>query len=443
MKRLIYITILLSFVFPAKIFGQDIFPFRILDRSSLEPVKFCYVIVKGKNNSAVSDESGFVKIKADLTDTLVIYQTGYNLKKTTPEAVGPENNVWLRRKDVNLEEVSITAKSIEVFNEKEYTVFLDFEFYDEQVLSLINRGGKYNALLLSDKNGNKITEIKLKIKAEHLFKDCLDNIHLLTHDSIYQVYYDYQSLKLLPAYDLNLYHSLLKRCECSQGEKYIFKTRRYQGLKNFYTFYDAQNDTSKQLALVADSANIRDFNMDFDIRYFLDLRRRGISYFYSVADIYKYMDQFREQLVLEDSYKRLLKPVDSEAKIIDSSFAIFDYTHKSVTYFSFDGSLQRRASLEQLPLIAPKIVLDKDARNYVFTKQNNRNGLLSLYRYDKSSSRITHSYVLHNFHYIGNFKIRENYLYFINSDMSRTDLNTKIVKVWIDWKKMSEISKNE
>ncbi|MBL7930995.1 MAG: hypothetical protein JNL60_03780 [Bacteroidia bacterium] len=441
MRIHIYTLVLLTVLTGAELRAQELFAFNIKDRTSLEPIKFCYVIVKGKNISSVSDENGLIKIKADVKDTLVIYQVGYLLKKTTPELVGPGNNVWLHRKDVNLEEVSITAKTIEIFNEKEYTVFLDFEFYDDHVLSLISRGSKYDALLLSDKNGNKITEIRLKIKAEGLFKDCLNNIHLLTKDSIYQIYYDYQTIHLLPAYDLVAYNNMLKRCECSHNDKYIFKTSRYQELKNIYTYYDAPNGSSKQLALVADSQNIKDFNMDFDIRYFLDLRRRGAGYFYTVADIYKYMDQFREQLVLDDSYKRLLKPVDSEVKIIDSSFALFDYTHKTVSYYSFDGQLQSQASLEQFPQIAPKILIDRDAPNYVFTKQNNRNGLLTLYRFDKLTNQITHSFILNDFHYLGNFQIKENYLYFINSDMSRNDINTKIVKVWLDWKKMAQVTK--
>lgn len=441
MKSAFYLSILL--IIPTCMFSQEVFPFRLLDRTSLEPVKFCYVAVKGKKFSAVSDENGNVKIKAELNDTLVIYQIGYNLKKTTPEAVGPGNNVWLHRKDVNLEEVAITAKTLEVFNEKEYTVFLDFNFYDDQILSLVNRGGKYNALLVSDKNGNKISELKLKMKAEKMFRDCLDNIHILTKDSIYQVYYDYTSIRLLPGYDLEPFRSLLQFCECSQGGKYIFKNRRYQDLKNLYTYYDAVKGINKQLVMVADSDIIRDFNMDFDIRYFLEIRRRGHGYFYSIADIYKYMDQFREQLVLDEEYKRLLKPVDSEMKVIDSSFALFDYTHKTVSYYSAEGILQNQASLEQIPSITPKLYVDRDAPVYVFTKLNNRNGLLTLYRYDIATSRITHSFVLNDFHYIRNFKLKENHLYFINSDMSRSDVNTKIVKVWIDWKKINQISKND
>lgn len=433
----LYFLILVWLFRPGFLFSQsELLQFQVSDRKSMTPIQFGYVLVKGKNISAISDEKGFVKIKAGLQDTLVIYQMGYFLKKTTSAEVKSGNHiVLLDKKSITLEEVTVTAKTTEIFREKDNTVFLDFEFYDDYVLSLVDKGGKYNSLLLTDMAGNRILETPLKLKSDKLFKDCLDNLHLLTEDSIYQIYYDYQEIKLLPPYPISSYHSVLQHCECYHGDKYVFKVKKYQELKNLYSFYDQKSGTRKTIACVADSANIKDFNMDFDIRYFLGLRRQGLGYAYSVSEINKHIDEFREALALDPNYARLLRPVASEMKRMDSSFVLFDYTHKAAYYFSPDGNLQRKATLSGFNGIEPKVCIDNDTHHYIFSHLNNSSGILTLHRFDNARSTLSHHYHLKDFHYIRDYKIKGNYLYFINRMRTAEDVKTKIVRVYINWEK--------
>jgi hypothetical protein len=48
-----------------------------------------------------------------------------------------------------------------------------------------------------DDDGNTITDLAILQNEELSFRDCLGNIHLLTKDSSFQVYYDYERLQLL------------------------------------------------------------------------------------------------------------------------------------------------------------------------------------------------------------------------------------------------------
>src|ERR1044072_5379685 len=66
---------------------QDLLKFRVVDSKTKAPIEFCYVLVKGKNVSSQSDETGLVKIAAQVSDTLVVYQLGYFVSKIRPAEI--------------------------------------------------------------------------------------------------------------------------------------------------------------------------------------------------------------------------------------------------------------------------------------------------------------------------------------------------------------------
>ena len=436
--KFLYTALLLSFFIPGALHAQsETFSFYVLDETSKEPIYQCYILVKGKNISSLTDEAGAAKLKASPQDTLVIYQLGYWLKTLAVKELGRLNNqIYLSRKNTVLEEVVITSERLRTIRENDNSAFLDFEFYDDYLLCLINKGGKYNVLGMLDGNGSTLFETPLKVKAEELFKDCLGNIHLLTSDSVYQLYYDYKRIHILPPYPINTYYRYLQTCECQHGDKYIFKEIRYQKLRNTYTYYDVKDSVSKILYCVEDSINIRNFKMDFDIRYFLQMRRSGQAYLYSVTEINKNMEKFREELVLDPEYLRTMKPLESEIKKIDTNFVLFDYNKYEATYFSLNGKLNRKATLTGFSGIYPKLYTDSDSRISVFSERNRNNGLLTLYRFDNLKNKFSHRYTLSEFHFIKNYKIKGNYLYFINKIRTENLVKTKIVKVYIEWEKL-------
>lgn len=433
-KRLI-VTIFLftgSFAFSQK----DVFKFQIIDEQTKAPIQFCYVIIKGKNISAQSDEFGRAQIMAAMDDSLIIYQLGYHLKKTTITSITSNNKlVLLKAKNIRLEEVVISSKKIDTIQNNNNIVFLDFVFYDDYLLALINKGLKHNSLLLLDLQGNKISEKQLSITAETLFKDCFENTHLITKDSIYQIYYDYQKISLLKSYSISNFRTFLKPCECYHGSYYVFKIKTYRELKNTYYLFDERKKQSKQIiANIADSSAIKGFNMDYDINYFLGQRRKGAGYATSVKEINKNIDKYREELILPEEYLNLLRPVESEIKKADSLFILFDYTNKFVNTYSFSGKFLQKKTLLNFDGVTPKANIDHDTRNIIFSKLS-KTGVLTLYKYDKLQNIFTQLFEVPNFYYIKNFKIKDNYLYFINKERSAALTKTKIVKLQIIWDK--------
>ena len=429
---------MLAVLQPSGVMAQSqIFQFQVVSEKTKAPVPFCSVQVLGKKNSAVGDEMGFVALRADASDTLVFYQLGfYLLKLPVAAASGKPTKVFLKVKSVQLDEVNVTTKKFEVFEENNYTVFLDFEFYDDNILCLANKGGRNNVLLLTDMQGNKLLEKKLTISGDDLFKDCFGNIHIVAADSVYQVFYDYSQLLVLPAFPIIDYQNFLLPCQAAFNDKYIFKIKQYRSLKNAYLYYDILNNTKKTIACVADSEAISGFNMDFDIMYFLGQRRKGAGYEYTVTDLHKNLDKFREELALPFEYTNLLRPVESELKLIDTTLLLFDYTNSNVYHYTRNGDFICKKVLQNFPSLLPKLNYDKEAGTVILTSLNNRTGLLSLYRYNPGTQKLTHKFTIEDFHYIKNFQIKENYLFHINREKTNQQTNTKLVKLPIVWQKM-------
>lgn len=418
---------------------KELLKFRVLDDKTKEPIEFCYVLVKGKNSSAQSDETGLVKISAQESDTLVVYQLGYFIKKIlVEEIIAYGNRVHLRPKNITLGEVVVKSSRTDTFQKDNTIFFLDFEFYDDMILALVNKGNRYNSLMLLNQQGEKLAEKRLSVKAEVLFKDCFQAIQLISTDSIYQVYYDYQKLVLLKPFPIKNYYNVLKPCECSYRSSFILKAKKYRALKNTYYLFDEQRKSQppKEMIIIADSVAIKRFNMDYDLQYFLGIRRGGYQYQTSVTEIKKHLDLFREELVLPSLYEAMLPPIASEMKRLDSSYVLFDYTNKYLYTFSLNGKLQNKSDLTNFSGITPHLNIDHDTHNLIFSSLNSA-GILSLYRYDLSKNTFTHSYQLKDFYFVKDFQVKENNLYFIHKNRTEAMTSTKIIKQLITWQSMT------
>ena len=433
-----YLVFVLAFLFTAHLHAQNkTYTVVVFDKETAETLGFCYVVVQGKTTSAQSNEKGVVILKALEKDTLVFFQMGYELLKRKVADLSEEGfQVKLKPKRVGLEEVEVLSKKQDTLQGRNSTMFLDFEFYDDFILALVNKGRKYNALLLMDMNGNRITERYLSVTAENLFRDCFDNIQLLGKDSVYQLYYDYVTLQILKGFPIQQYHTHLKPCVCYHQNKVVYKSVTYRELKNTYLLVDPQHKpVSRLLTQAADSEAIKGFNMDFDINYFLSIRRKGAGYFTSVEELKKHLDTFREELVLPENYTRLLAPVQSEMKRVDSNFVLLDYTNKKMRRYSFNGQLQKEINLDDFKDIDPLAHTDTRRNSLIFTTTSST-GLLTLLRYDLQTGRFTQRFTLPDYYFIPRVKIKDGYVYFLHKDRSEALTKSKIIKVGISWEKI-------
>lgn len=414
------------------------FTLTILDKESQVPLDFCYVLIKGRLASTQTNEQGKAVLKLSSRDTLVLYQLGYHTRRLPVNDITSfQYTVFMESKNLSLDEVVVKAKAVDTLQQNNGIVFLDFEFYDDLILALIHNGKRYNSLWIMDQNGRKLAERYLGLNAEELVKDCFENCHILSADSMYQVYYDYQTIHLLPPYPISKYHQQLKPCVSYYANTILFKRKEYRELKNNYEIFDpSAKPPLRPMATVADSEAIRGFNTDFDLNYFLSIRRKGAGYQTSVDELTKNLDKLRSELVLPETYTRLLNPVQSEVKRVDSTYVLVDYTNALIRVYRLNGTCKKELRLDRLRTFKAPVQLDYDAKHLVFYSSD-KDGLITLYRFNCQTMQVTQRFLCRDYPFVTHMLLHDGFMFFIHKDRSQNFTKTKIHKVALVWEKVT------
>jgi len=399
---------------------------KVTDASTGEPIAFAAIVVKGTQAASQTDAIGNFVIAAPYKKiTLVVFQFGYFTKEFDVETNHSEHNeIKLNRKVYELGEVTVTSKKTDTLQANNHTVFLAFEFYDNFIVSLVNKGNRYNIIQLLDESGKIIKEHKAPFGVEQLFTDCFGNIQLLSKDSSYQFYYNYEKISLPKAYPLQVFLQYLKPCQCVVGNNYYFKESTYKNLRNTYFVINKRDLSKRQLfTQVHNTEAITAFNIDYDINYFLAQRRKGDNtYATSLDQIKEHIEEYRENLSLPPEYLMKINPVKSDLVKRDSSLLVIDYTHRRIYRHDFSGSILKTDSF-LLKGLSPWVVQDVDLHKLYFAKETN--GAMDLFEY-KDTGINAKAIPVGNFRFIRNVRCRNNTLYFLNVNKLNGEMYAKI-----------------
>lgn len=397
---------------------------KVVDASTGLPLPFSAVMLKGSFTSTETDAAGsFTLMAGPKSQTLVVFQYGYETKE---EAVSPlqatDIRIALKAKAYNLGEVVVRDQRADTLQASNHTEFLAFEFYDNFLVALVNKGKRANVIQLLDETGKIISERTAPKDVQALFKDCLGNVQLLSQDSSYQFYYNYERIEFLKPYPAALFARTLQPCQCVSGDNYYFKEVTYKNLKNTYYLVN-RLDLRKKLLLgrIENAEAINAFNADYDVNYFLAERRKGAGYAMTVEDIKARIEALREELPLAAEYLFRLNPVKSELVKVDSSLLLVDYTHRLLYLHHPSGSLLSIDSIRMSGL-SPFTVRDDDRRRVYFVREVN--GVTNLYEYGKppGDGKVL---VIAGYRYIQNLRCRNGKVYFLHRN-SATDHVRKI-----------------
>lgn len=397
---------------------------KVIDAANQSPLAFSAVMLKGTFTSTETNAAGeFTIAVTDKSHTLVIFQYGYGTKEQMVSAAEHEGLlIALQPKAYNLTEIVVRDKRTDTLQAGNHTEFLAFEFYDNFLVALVNKGRRYNMVQLLDESGKVIREHRAPDGVNALFKDCLGNVQLLSADSSYQFYYNYETIELLTPYAMEVFARTLKPCQCVSGNMYYFKEVTYKNLKNAYYLINRYDLQKKMLFTKVENTDaIHAFNTDYDINYFLAQRRKGAGYNMQVEDIRARLDELREDLPLAADYLFKLNPIKSDLVKLDSSLLVVDYTHRLLYRHHTSGTLLKTDTL-LLKGLSPFVVQDADLQKLYFVKETN--GQMSLYEYKKSFIN-TKALVIDGYRFIKNVRCRNGILYFLNRN-SAVDHVTKI-----------------
>lgn len=397
---------------------------KVTDAATQQALPFAAVMLKGTFISTETNAAGeFTIAVTDKSHTLIVFQYGYTTKE---QMVGASKQkdllISLQAKAYNLTEIVVRDKRTDTLQANNHTEFLAFEFYDNFLVALVDKGKRYKLVQLLDESGKVIREHKAPEGANALFKDCLGNVQLLSKDSSYQFYYNYETIEFLEPYSLALFDRTLRPCQCILGDTYYFKEVRYKNLKNTYYLINKYDLHKKSLFTTVENTDaINAFNTDYDLNYFLAQRRKGFGYGMQVEDIKLRIDELREDLPLSPDYLFRLNPIKSDLLKLDSTLLVVDYTHRTLFHHHASGTLLKTDSLH-LQGASPFVVQDADLQKLYFVKESN--GLMSLYEYRQPFTNPK-ALVIEGYRFIRNVRCRNGVLYFLNRNSNKDNV-TKI-----------------
>lgn len=413
------ILLLIAFL-PLVIKAQVVLRGTVSDSATGERIAFCPFIVKGTTGGGITDDRGNFSITVDkLPATLVFTMTGYQTRQKTVTASEPLR-ILLRPSPFQMRAVTITADPVQTLHAEDAWNFIDFEFYDEYILSLVSmRGRKGQYLVLIDSLGKTVSSMRTDKKADSLQTDCIGNVHLFAADSEWQVFYDYKKLYLLYPNSREQYASTMNPCRCQLGRYYYFSFSSAHGQKLDYYYIDWFEQGKYQHFLsLRDSARIVSFNENYDIRYFLERRRLYQEYPEPVDSIVRHIDEYREHLPLSQMEQRWMSPIASPLAHSAAYVYIADPVDSLLLTFTGAGIPVDTAFFccLRIPGWKPNELYCDPVTNELYGRVVGKDGFSSFVRIDPRTGTENARALVDSYPYISQPRVRGGQVYFLWKD---------------------------
>lgn len=410
---------------------------QLRDSSGYAPVAFASFIVKGGTEGGLTDAFGRYQVTVKkLPVTLVFNALGYERLEAS---IGDTSarQLTIRRKPLQLSEVSITPDKVETLHAKDAFSFLDYRFYDDYLLALTGkRGTNRKYLLLIDPDGKTLSSLQVNANAESLYSDCLGAVHFETPDSVFQVYYDYEKLRLLYSSTRDTFMQLMTPCKCQVEDYYYFGWPRYRALKlDYYSINWYHKGEYVPLRSISDSSKIKGFQQNYDLQYFLERRRQRPApdprYAVPVDFLQQHLDSFRLTEKLSEADQRWLTPVKAPLYRVGKEIIIFNYIDTLIERYDKSGQKLSEApfTLEKDKRLQDDFLVD-DITNEIYGIVEH-DGISELKRIDVQTGLVKKTFTVPDRTYITHPLVRNGVLYFLWHDPS-DDQPRKISKMYLD-----------
>ncbi len=204
-----------------------------------------------------TDESGLFTIVINGTPAVIrITHVAYGIIEYKVSTLPKGLLVISIEKQIStLGEVQITEKQLRILTQKDQFSIQEFAI-DQNViwfLGFINNQANRKRLFLANLYGDTISSISVK-RAESLYQDVFNNVHVITKDSVYQVFYPGgEKIEFLYSAAKNHFFSIMGDIELAFNNKLVYK-EDMSGLFGIRLYYIQQDDPVQyQLAYMSDT----------------------------------------------------------------------------------------------------------------------------------------------------------------------------------------------
>lgn len=369
------------FAFSIPLFSQNLPDFlegAVTDSASGKPLPLVHLILRSSGTGTVTDLDGHYRLKvAVLPDTMIVSCIGFETRKIelSPD-IQHELDIALSPRMVTLRPVIIIAgKAVPVFKDDRYSV-LDYQFYDDHLLLLIYRNNlaRSELLLLSPDGEDTLARMaSLPHSPVALYKDCLDCLHLITGDAVWQVFYEGDSLALRYKSTPQKFNETFADCITNADERLFFKKDLGNGLAIEYYGVDKVTRARKTLAIVADDFKMNMLRRNPEDRMMLAMSAHDPALMGDLPAALDNRDDLSDlrRMFDEGRFVRLAvyTPVTAPLKRMDNTLIIFDFPGSKLCFFAPSGEEYGEVSItfhhivrEHGPL--ERLFQSKDWRDY-------------------------------------------------------------------------------
>lgn len=305
----------------------------VIDNETQEPIPYVYVRVMETEKYFITDSVGNFKFNnSNINFDFRFGHLNYNqvaiitdtLKKT-------ETNLTLifklQKKENTLSEIVISTKT-EITNPA--SNIIDYNFMDSNIVILNYKKTPYKSeIAILNEHLDTLNVSKLHFEPKSLFKDCFGNIHILSTDSSYQIFYQNYNLYVYPPYPISELEKKLGNCYTSTNEFIYFIQKKGAIMITNTVFHDflSKNNALNYFYI---NKSTKTKNILFEV---IDKKheeeRKKDNEAERIAKMtnttFKSPVIFRETILLDEIYAPLF--------IVNDSIIVFDFINDEINIF--------------------------------------------------------------------------------------------------------------
>jgi len=401
------LVFLLTFTLPLLLYpqGQNFYFYgKVIDRETRYPISSANITFTGTDLGSNTNNKGEFSF---FIDTIPVYMTvshlGYETQRIWLDNTSASITVMLRLQAQMLQEIEVKAFNEPelFFKDTQYSV-LDYDVDSNRVYMLIYRFrlAESELLCLSISGDTASCSGSLPFRPTGLFHDCLGHMHILSHDTAYQVFRDSSILRLIHPAEIERFRRTLSDCVASAGDLLFFrKLSRNQVGVEFYTI-NRQTSQRQHLTNANDEEKMKMLRRNPDDNAMM-----------MMSHIPDSRDAFQEYAWVK---KVLYKPNTSTLYKTDNILCVFNTADYTLEFYTLNGVFSAKLKLQIQETNdgrwTTEIYIDEiDQKAYTSFL---RNGKLTLYRIDLNNGDLKR--VISTTHmYPQKIKVHNNFLFYL------------------------------
>jgi len=229
---------------------------QIIDKDSGKPVAEAHVITTAGTVAVTGQSGNFTLIipgtPAIIRITHVAYGTIEYHITTDPHGLLV---IRIKRKITDLDEIQVRAERLQILTRKDQFSIQEFAI-DRHViwmLGFINNQANRQRLFLANLYGDTLASIPVR-RAESLFQDVFNNVHMVFKDSVYQIFHPKgDQIEFLYAMEKNRFFSIMEEIALAFNHKLVY-SKELPGSFSCRIYFIQQDDpVQHQLAFMTDT----------------------------------------------------------------------------------------------------------------------------------------------------------------------------------------------